>query len=389
MLNSISTVNEERLVLIPKKGSTLHDFPYSGPARKCPHFWIVNVTPPGPAHCIHRCVYCYARQAVYSDYSLSMRVYNNLPELVAKDLQRIHLCPPISISNVSDPCQEVPELRREVSRLVRLLVDHGVSFSITTKGDARFLLAIPGFITHPRKFIGITIEGTGDILELLSPGAPPFAERLSLVRDLAGSGIDTLVRLDPLFIHLFQALYGERWFDEIAGLLQDFAGAGARHVVCSTGRLTRQASPVQPSTWDSVLKTISRQSRLAAAQFGAEYVYERGDTSQGYFLRRDLRSRLHQQIRAAAESCGMSYGVCQELGTDADSPGLAHCERFALPFTRRQPDGRFRPVAGCTANCHITCTGGLPPCGKPELASPAPFRAGLLRQPGTKLPLEL
>ncbi len=61
-----------KVKLISKKGSTLHDFPYRSPDRKCPHFWIINVTPPGPAHCVHICIYCYARQAIYSDYSAGL-----------------------------------------------------------------------------------------------------------------------------------------------------------------------------------------------------------------------------------------------------------------------------------------------------------------------------
>jgi len=118
----------QQVKLISKKGSTLHDYPYSTPGRKCPHFWIINVTPPGPAHCIHRCLYCYARQAIYSDYSAQTLVYNNLPELVERDLKRISLCPPISISNVSDPCQPIPELRESAS----LLPPRGIpAFSLT------------------------------------------------------------------------------------------------------------------------------------------------------------------------------------------------------------------------------------------------------------------
>jgi DNA repair photolyase len=93
------------VTLEPKKGSTLHDFPYDSPKRKCLHAWVINVTPPGLAHCRHHCVYCYARDALYADLSPEQKVYSNLPELVERDLKRIDLCPPISISNTTDPCQ--------------------------------------------------------------------------------------------------------------------------------------------------------------------------------------------------------------------------------------------------------------------------------------------
>jgi len=211
--------------LIAKKGSTFHDFPYSSPERKCFHCWIINVTPPGPNQCLHDCIYCYAREAIYSNYSEDTLIYNNLPELVERDLEKLSLCPPISLSNISDPCQDIPELKREVKRLIQLLMDYGVSFFITTKGDPAFLLELPGFIEYKPKFIAITIEGTPEVLDLLSPGAPSFYARVAAASKLSDMGIDIVVRLDPIFVHLFQALYGDPWLEKIAGLVDVFMAA--------------------------------------------------------------------------------------------------------------------------------------------------------------------
>lgn len=370
--------------LIAKKGSTLHDYPYSSPTRKCPHFWIINVTPPGPNHCLHRCLYCYARCAIYSDYSEETHIYNNLPELVKKDLERISLCPPISISNVSDPCQPIPQLRDEVKRLVKLLMDYGVSFAITTKGNPGFLLDLPGFINYEPMFIAITVEGNAAILSLLSPLAPAFKNRLETVSQLSSLGINTIIRLDPIFIHLFQALYGSSWFREVEGLICTLETTGAKHIVCSTGRLLKSAS--RPggqgsSLWERVRKVIRQQSPVAARSFEREYIYEKGGTSQGYVFRKDLRLRFHQRMKELVESRGMTYATCQELGAgESDSRGLAHCQRFVLPFARKQPDGSFKPVKGCTANCHVSCQGlPYPACGEPLLISPGPFKIGCLK----------
>ncbi len=375
----------EKVKLIEKKGSTLHDYPYSTPGRKCPHFWIINVTPPGPSHCIHRCLYCYARQAIYSDFSEETLVYSNLPELVEKDLEKISLCPPVSISNVSDPCQPIPELRTEVKRLVSLLMNRGVCFAITTKGNPAFLLDIPGFASYRQKFVAITVEGTSDVLSLLSPAAPTLAKRLEALRRLSGLGVDTLVRFDPFFIHLFQALYGGSWFQQVEELVKTFAGAGARHIVCSTGRLSRKPahpSSSSPGTWQKMLGVIRKYSLEAARRFEREYGYERGGTSQGYLLRREIRLPLHRKLKALVKDKGMTYATCQELSaTESDSAGLPHCERFLLPFTRKQADGRhFRVIDGCTANCHVSCRHLFPPpCRQPELVSPRPFRISLLK----------
>jgi len=374
----------EQVKLINKKGSTLHDYPYTVASRKCPHFWIINVTPPGPAHCIHRCLYCYARQAIYSDYSKETLVYSNLPELVERDLKRISLCPPISISNVSDPCQPIPELRAEVKRLVQLLMSYGVCFSLTTKGDPSFLFDLPGFITYGPKFIAITIEGTADILSLLSPAAPSLEKRLEAVRCLSELGIDTLIRFDPVFIHLFQALYDSLWFQQIEDFIRTFASTGAKHIVCSTGRLSKKSAyPYRTSTslWQRVWNVIQRQSIEAARRFEQEYCYERGGTSQGYLLRRDIRLEFHHRLKAVVEENGMTYATCQELSAEeSDSSWLPHCERFLLPFTRKQADGRFKVIDGCTANCHVSCRNlACPPCGQPELVSPRPYKLSYLR----------
>ncbi|NWF77113.1 MAG: radical SAM protein [Chloroflexi bacterium] len=371
--------------LIAKKGSTFHDFPYSHPERKCFHCWIINVTPPGPNQCLHDCVYCYAREAIYSNYSEDTLIYNNLPELVEKDLKRLTLCPPISLSNVSDPCQDIPELKREVKRLIQLLMDYGVSFFVTTKGDPSFFLELPGFIEYKPKFIAITIEGTPEVLQLLSPRAPSFHDRVATASKLSNLGIDIVIRLDPVFIHLFQALYGDSWFERIAGLLDVFAATGARHITASTGRLSKKRSPSAShpdvSGWQRLYKVIYSQSPLAAEKFEHEYIYEPHWSGGGYRLRHDLRLGFHRKVRELVEAKGMTYATCQELpAKESDSAGIPHCEGLPLPFAQKQADGSFKPVPGCTANCHVSCRGlSRPPCGRADLVSFEPLRLRNLR----------
>ncbi|MBA7494330.1 hypothetical protein ES702_04905 [subsurface metagenome] len=363
--------------LIAKKGSTFHDFPYSSPTRKCFHCWIINVTPPGPNQCLHNCIYCYAREAIYSNYSEDALIYSNLPELVEKDLKKLTLCPPISLSNVSDPCQNIPELKEEVKTLVKLLMNYGVSFFITTKGDPSFLLELPSFIDYKPKLIAITIEGTPENLRLLSPGAPPFDTRVATVCKVSNLGIDTIIRFDPVFIHLFQAIYGDSWFDRIAVLIDVFASTGAKHIISSTGRLSKKQSPGSggTSTWQRIYKVIHTQSSLAAKMFEQEYVYEANWSGGGYHLRKDLRLSFHRRLRELVEAKGMTYATCQELSAEeSDSPGIPSCEGLPLPFAEKQADGKFKTVLGCTANCHVSCRGlTMPPCRQPELVTCKPL----------------
>lgn len=369
--------------LVRRKSSTFHDFPYACPQRKCIHSWIVNVTPPGAGHCIHRCVYCYARDAVFARPSgHALEVYANLPELVERDLGRISLCPPISISNTTDPCQAVPEVRRETARLVRLLVARGVSLLLVTKGDATFLLEVPGFASHRNCAVATTIEGPAELLALLSPGAPLLAERLQSVRRLSEAGVKTVVRLDPLLPHVCEALYGSHWLNQVGALIRQFAAAGCTHVICSTGRLAAAPGRGQSQApLGRLAALVAPRDPAAARAMRRDYVFDRSGTSAGYLLRRPARLALHRQLRSLCEAAGMTYATCQEnRATETDSPGIPSCEGHALPFCAKTLGGRFVPVEGCTALCHVACRGlARPPCGRSQLVSPRPLRLSLLR----------
>ena len=373
--------------LAPKKTSTFHDWPYSGPRRKCFHAWIVNLTPPGPDHCIHDCVYCYARHAIYTRVKRGaggkvqpgpLEVYSNLPELIEKDLDRIRLCPPFSISNTTDPCQAVPAVQRETRRIVDLLVRRGPSFSITTKGDPTFLLDVQGFTAFPRKFVAVTIEGPSEVLRVLSPGAPPYPRRLDAVRRMASACVPVVVRLDPVLLHVWRALYGDGWKRELERLMADFNDAGAVHVVASTGRLSK-SGPI-PSMFQRLQDIVKDLSPAIATEMEADYEYSREYTSEGYLLKKPLRLAFHKLARELAEGRGLTYATCQETdASETDSPGLPHCEGVRLPFSLKGPDGIFRPVEGCGANCHVECRGKAPACGRNALVTTAPLKISSVR----------
>jgi len=371
------------IVLVPRKTTTFHDFPYSSSDRKCPHCWIINITPPGPNQCIHNCVYCYARDAVYATGAAEMKIYSNLPELIEKDLQKMSICPPVSISTITDPCQDIPELKAEVMRLITLLMKYGITFVVTAKGDASFLLEMSGFAAYEPKIIAVTIEGTADIVQLLSPQAPAFEKRLDAVRRLSSAGIRTIIRLDPLFKHLFAAWYGENWFAPVEKLLGDFGDAGVSHIIAGTGRLSKRRSISGPyagtSMWQRMHDLINKVSPEQGGLFAAEYAYENSSQGRGYMLRKDLRLTLHKKLRAAGEAVGMTYAVCQEMQPEYDSSTVPTCHGVTLPIAVKGADERVHSIPGCSAYCHLPCAGRNEiPCRRPQLVSNKPLSMKVL-----------
>jgi hypothetical protein len=183
-----------------------------------------------------------------------------------------------------------------------------------------------------------------------------------------------LVRLDPVTPPLWRALYGEGWTDKAAEVLGHCAAAGAGHVVSSTGRFTS-------STLSRLADMASGLSAREGDRMKRDYAYDRSYTSSGYMLLHDMRLAFHRDMREAAKGLGMTYAVCQELGPDeADTPGLPHCEGFAMPFSKRVGPREFAPVPGCSANCHVNCRElSEPPCGRPRLMRDEPYKASMLR----------
>ena len=250
---------------VSRKSPTLHDFPYDHPRRKCHHKWIINVAPPGRVHCLHDCRYCYARDAVYSrNQGDTPLYYAGLTEGVEKELGRLRLCPPVSLSNATDPCQPVKPLRAEVRRLVRMLLARGVSLSVVTKGDPSFLADLPGFAGNPRVFTAVTLEGPREILRALSPRAPSGEKRLAAMGAMSAAGVPVIARVDPVLPHLWRAVYGEGWTEELEGLVERAAQAGAGHVISSTGTLSAGARR-------DVHQAVQAVSRPEAESFLRDY----------------------------------------------------------------------------------------------------------------------
>jgi hypothetical protein len=195
-----------------------------------------------------------------------------------------------------------------------------------------------------------------------------------------------VVRLDPVFVHLHEALYGKRWFDKIADLIDTFAAVGTRHVIASTGRLSKKQvftshGKERTSSWQRIFDIIRSYSPVVAMRFENDYRFERDWAGQGYRLRKGLRLEFHHRLRRLAESKGMTYATCQELSAkESDSRRIPHCEGLPLPFTRRGLGSTFYPIPGCSAHCHTSCsTSTFPACGQPELITAGPLKRSLLR----------
>ncbi|MFN3346242.1 MAG: hypothetical protein ACK42E_00285, partial [Candidatus Bipolaricaulaceae bacterium] len=106
------------------RGTVIHDFPYPPERRKCPHRALVSLTPSGS--CSHLCPMCYARAYPWSRDEPAF--YANTPEKLAAELEKGEICPPLYISQVTDPLQPVEAIRELTAQVVEVAIRYRVPF---------------------------------------------------------------------------------------------------------------------------------------------------------------------------------------------------------------------------------------------------------------------
>lgn len=348
-------------------GGVLHDFPYRGPGRKCPHYALVSLADAGG--CAFACPMCYARAYPWSVCD-RIALHQNVAEKLDRELRRARIVPPLHLSQVIDCLQPVPEVRRMTREAVTVIVRHQASFSILTKsadGALQLVREIPDLAGYPWWIIAFTIEAPPPKQAVTSPGASPIQARLEALAQLAARGIEVGARTDPFIIGLVEP-------EEQLWLLDQIAAAGAKHVISAAGvfnrlSMTRLLEAIRRSPW-------SRAARRVAAAYGAA-AQRPGQARPGRQFRLPRRRliALHSWLRREAERRGMTYSVCLELPRQYDSPGIHHCEGSARERVHvRGQDGRLHPLP-CGGDCLRWCPDASnPPCGEPRMLSEYPLR---------------
>lgn len=357
------------------KGRVIHDFPYGPEGRKCPHRALVSLAPAGS--CLHKCPMCYARAYPWSEEAPAL--YVNTPEKLDRELSRLEVCPPLYVSQVTDPLQPLQEARELTASVVEVAIRHEVPFHIITKsgeGVLWLLRRVPALLDFPMWWLAITIEAPPKKQHVTSPGASPVEERLKAAEECAKRGIFVTVRTDP-------AIWGFVKEEDELWLLDGARDAGARHIISAMGHFNRTSMARLLSALESAgfEREAQEVRRIYARQAEEESWPVRAATLRAPL---PLRRYFHSFMRREAETRGMTYAACLEMGREWDSPGIPHCE--AAPqgtMAKRGPGGRFEPIEGCYADCLRNCPDPSdPPCGRPELLRQYPFKFSTLLPQG-------
>jgi len=159
--------------------------------------------------CTHRCRYCYARfMRRFTGHSAEpwgtfVDVKTNAPAILEKQLSRGHIDGPVLVGSVCDAYQPVERRYRLTRDCIKLLMSHGVPFSVLTKSslvlrDIDIFVAGGELVT-----IGVSLSMLDDSMRrVIEPGASPIMERLKALEELHRNGIRTYVFIGPILPYI-------------------------------------------------------------------------------------------------------------------------------------------------------------------------------------------
>jgi DNA repair photolyase len=260
------------------------------------HVATLNVT----EGCALGCKYCYIQG--YSQYPGAERVilYENLPQLVAAELQRKHRKPRrVYFSPSSDAFQYLPQVQDVSLQTMRVLLEAGVEVAFLTKGLVRrpFLELFADHADALFAQIGITTLGR-QLWRAVEPRTAPPEMRIATIAALMKMGVRTTARLDPLIPDVTDT-------DENAlPLLRALARAGIRDAAASY-IFSRTPFERQVAAALAPLGIGAHPPASWAVQTFAE------GAGRGRMIGLDERSRRFARLQALGSSAGVRIRPCR------------------------------------------------------------------------------
>lgn len=315
--------------------------------------------------CQHACPFCYTR--TFPGYFERWRnegvifVFQNFPEMVAKQVDKLSIASCGYLSPVTDPFQPLEEEFHLSERLVKVFVERNLPIEIITKGEipARILDLLK---VQRHSFIQVSILTDDEGLrKILVPGGADTPTLFQNLRQAKERGIYAVARLDPLFPFITDDP------SDMRRLVRKVKEAGARHIVASILDI-----PVK--TRREIISLLSRIDRKLVPAYRSLYTEK-----IGYSLHADIsyRRRIFGELRRICDEEGITFALCMEFALTEESckgkpivKGLnkefatsRNCEGLDVPLYIRKGE-TFQPLT-CDGAC-LLCES--PICGIPQLA---------------------
>lgn len=321
--------------------------------------------------CQHSCSFCYTR--TFPGYFEEWRnrgtiyIFENFPQSVAKQLDRLNIAACGYLSPVADPFQPLEEEFHLSEQIVEVFIERNIPIEVITKG--RIPQRVIELISQQEhSFIQVSILTWDENLrKLLVPGGADTETLLDNLRRAREAGIYAVARIDPIFPLITDDP------TDLERLVRMVKEAGARHIIGSV-------VDIPLKTQREVFSLLTRLDRKLPAAYRELF---REKIGYSLHARIDYRRNVFSQLRRICEREGLTFALCMEFaltgreykgkpimeGMNKEFATSRNCEGIDVPLYIRQDD-KFAPLP-CDGAC-LHCEAPL--CGIEELATGGAWR---------------
>lgn len=302
--------------------------------------------------CSHMCRYCFAQKKIDLE---SIKVGETAKSLKAfiegKRIQETNWCDwdiPIHWGGLSDPFQPLEQKYRESLRCLEVFAATGYPFVVSTKG--RLIVADEYLSLIKQANCVVQISMVSPKYDILEQGAPPYMERLDIVRAIADAGKRVNIRVQP---------YMTEVFNDVMNSMEAYKEAGAYGVILEG------------------MKFFKKQPGLV--KVGGDFCYPK-ETLEQQFMQ--IKDRAHQcglkfyagenRLRGMGDDltcCGIdglgwranAYNLCHMLNGAAifptnkmAEPGTAYCFKAIDQSSAGNKNIKSKSFSGYLAEYYTT-----------------------------------
>jgi DNA repair photolyase len=257
--------------------------PWKGDLCTCPKKYSFNPY----TGCEHKCVYCYITS--YIPRGHEGRIKKNLLKTVMKEKKKLNPNIPISMSNSSDPYTPLEKTHKITRACLKILKDFKIL--IITKSD--LVVRDADLLKNMRTSVSMTITTLDENLaRKLEPHAPTPEKRLRAIHELIEKGIPVSCRIDPIIPGLNE---------DTKRIVKELSDIGVKHIVSSTFKPRYDSWKRFSSTFRDIAKELE------------ELYFKKGSKhNNSYYLPRELRVKLMQQVKENCRHWGITFATCRE-----------------------------------------------------------------------------
>lgn len=259
--------------------------------------------------CSHGCIYCDSRSLCYHlDRFDTVRPKENALALLEKEMRAKRTPGVITMGAMSDPYNPMEERLQLTRGALELCRRHGFGAAFTTKSAlcARDAVLLAQIARRAPVEARITITcADDDLCRRIEPHVSPSSERFAALRALSDAGVYAGVWLNPVLPFITDTE------ENILGIVQKAAQAGAKFVVCFFGMTLRSGN--REYFFSALEREFPGVRARYLKQFGNAYECPTPNADQLYQVFKAECTRLGLAWRFREINAGMLHSQPRQL----------------------------------------------------------------------------